>query len=249
MTIAYDGTNFAGWQIQPGERTVQGEVMSALERMHRCEVRVLAAGRTDSGVHADGQVISFLTSIHSLPAHRFPVALNSYLPRDVQALAGQLAPDDFHARYWARLRHYRYYWTSADVVPPAIAHRVAAIKHRPSIRRLNELARPLIGAHDFSTFTLPSEPSESRVREVTGIAFFPQGDLVVMHISANAFLWRMVRSIAGTLIELDKTGAEPVQVRERLRARDHGAAGPSAPAKGLVLHRVEYGDGDWRDRG
>lgn len=239
-TVAYDGTDFYGWQVQAEGRTVQGVVMDALERMHRREVKVTAAGRTDSGVHADGQVINFRTDIDSIPARDFFVALDSYLPRDVQAIDSREVDDEFHARYSAQRRVYRYAWTCARAVPPALRHRVTRLKHRPSIARLNELARPLLGAHDFSTFTLPTEPSENRTRRVDSIAFVPRGELVVMEIAANAFLWRMVRSIAGTLIELDKIGAEPVEVEARLAACDHSAAGPSAPAGGLVLHRVDY---------
>lgn len=240
LTVAYDGTDFYGWQIQARGRTVQGEVADALDRMHRHPVKVYAAGRTDSGVHADGQVINFRTSIDSIDAADYHVALNSYLPRDVQAIDSSEVDEEFHARYTALRRVYRYYWSPGRSVAPAIRHRVTRLKHRPSIARLNELARPLVGAHDFSSFTLPTEPSERRTRRVESIAFFPAGELVVMEISANAFLWRMVRSIAGTLVELDKLAAEPVEVEARLAARDHAAAGPSAPAGGLVLHRVDY---------
>ena len=240
MSVAYDGSDFLGWQVQAAGRTVQGEMMEALRRMHDREVKVYAAGRTDTGVHADGQVINFRTDIDSIPAKRFHVALNSYLPRDVQALCSTEVDDEFHARYTAVRRVYRYVWSYSGSVHPFIRRRVTRLKHRPGIARLNELARPLVGEHDFSTFTPPSEPSASRVRVVEQISFFPAGELVVMQIAANAFLWRMVRSIAGTLIELDKLTCEPVEVEERLGARNHAAAGPSSPAAGLVLHRVDY---------
>ncbi len=242
LTLAYDGTDFLGWQIQPQGRTVQGVVMSALERMHKREVKVVAAGRTDTGVHADGQVINFASDIDSLDPGQFAVAINSYLPPDVRVVASRQADEGFHARYSARARHYRYVWTSSRTVGPTALRRVTWLKHRPNIQRLNRLTRPLLGAHDFSSFTPPSEPSESRVREVVGASFFPMGDRLVFQISANAFLWRMVRSLAGTLIELDKMAAPPIEVAERLKACDHAAAGPSAPAKGLCLHRVEYSD-------
>jgi tRNA pseudouridine38-40 synthase len=239
-TVAYDGTDFHGWQVQPNGRTVQGDVMHALERMHRREVKVYAAGRTDSGVHADGQVINFRTDIDSIPDRDFHIALNSYLPADVRMLESREVEDGFHARYSALRRVYRYYWTHARSVAPAVRGRATWLKRRPSVARLNTLARPLIGRHDFSTFTPPTEPSENRERCVESIAFFPAGELIVMEIAANAFLWRMVRSIAGTLVELDKLAAEPVEVEARLAARDHASAGPSAPAGGLVLHRVDY---------
>lgn len=240
MTLAYDGTDFVGWQIQATGRTVQGVLMQALERMHRCRIKVNAAGRTDAGVHADGQVVNFHTNIDSIAAREYHVALNSYLPRDVQGLWSTEVDEQFHARFSARRRVYRYYWTSSRSVAPSCRYRVTRLKHRPDVRRLNELARPLVGEHDFSTFTPPTEPSESRMRRVEQVAFYPAGGLVVMQITANAFLWRMVRSIAGTLIELDKIAAEPVEVEARLAARDHAAAGPSAPPQGLVLHRVDY---------
>ncbi len=240
MTVAYDGTDFLGWQVQPEGRTVQGEILRALEKMHRHPVKVYAAGRTDSGVHAGGQVMNFRTEIASIPAEDYFVALNSYLPRDVQSLASREVDDDFHARYSALRRVYRFSWTHASTVAPALRGRVVRVKHRPCIARLNALARPLLGTHDFSTFTPPTEPSESRVRSVESAVFYPAGGLIVLQIAANAFLWRMVRSIAGTLIELDKIGAEPVEVEQRLAARNHAVAGPSAPAHGLSLHRVDY---------
>jgi tRNA pseudouridine38-40 synthase len=241
-TVAYDGTGFYGWQVQASGRTVQGEIIDALVRMHRHDVKVYAAGRTDSGVHADGQVINFRTDIDSIPASEYCVALTSYLPEDIQIVDSREVDDDFHARYSAVRRVYRYYWTYARSVAPTLRRRVTRLKHRPDIARLNELARPLLGSHDYSTFTLPTEPSENRVRVVEAVSFSPRGELVVMEIAANAFLWRMVRSIAGTLIELDKIGAEPIEVEARLAACDHASAGPSAPASGLVLHRVDYPD-------
>ncbi|HKJ84709.1 MAG TPA: tRNA pseudouridine(38-40) synthase TruA [Spirochaetia bacterium] len=240
MTVAYDGTDFLGWQVQPVGRTVQGEILRALEKMHRHPVKVYAAGRTDSGVHADGQVINFSTDIASIPAEDYFVALNSYLPRDVQALASRAVDDSFHARYSALRRVYRYSWSHSPTISPAIRARVVRVKHRPCIARLNALARPLLGTHDFSTFTPPTEPSESRVRTLESAGFYPTGGLIVLQVAANAFLWRMVRSIAGTLMELDKIGAEPIEVEQRLAARNHAAAGPSAPAQGLSLHRVDY---------
>ncbi len=240
MTVAYDGSDFLGWQVQAAGRTVQGEMMEALRRMHGRDVKVYAAGRTDTGVHADGQVVNFRTDIDSIATPDYYVALSSYLPRDVQALCSSEVDDAFHARFTAVRRVYRYFWTYAKSVHPFIRRRVTRLKHRPDVARLNELARPLVGEHDFSTFTPATEPSASRVRFVDQISFYPAGELVVMQISANAFLWRMVRSIAGTLIELDKLACKPVEVEERLNARDHAAAGPSAPAAGLVLHRVDY---------
>jgi tRNA pseudouridine38-40 synthase len=243
LTIAYDGTDFVGWQVQSAGRTVQGVVEAALGRMHGEPVRVNAAGRTDSGVHADGQVINFQTTLDSIPTSRYHIALNSWLPADVQAVNCRQVPDDFHARYSARARTYRYYYTAADVMHPRGRWFAVRLRRVPSIQVLNTLCGPLLGSHDFSTFTLPRETGKSRVRQVYSASFFPINGQIVFQITANGFLWRMVRSIVGTLVDLERDGAGPEELRRRLEARDRAAAGPTAPSEGLVLHYVEYPDG------
>ncbi len=240
VTIAYDGTDYVGWQAQARGRTVQQEVERALLTMHHHSVPVVAAGRTDSGVHADGQVVHFTTDIDSLPVDTYCRALNANLPRDIRALDATEVDPRFHARHSALLRTYRYYWRLPGC-ESATDRRSAPLRRFPSVARLNAIARPLLGVHDFSTFTLPSEASTSRVRDVRQLSFFPAKGRLVMEIAANAFLWRMVRLIAGTLVELDTVRCEPVEVERRLRARSHHESGAAAPAAGLVLHRVEYG--------
>lgn len=242
LTIAYDGTDFHGWQIQAAGRTVQGVMESALERMHKEPVRVAAAGRTDSGVHADGQVVTFQTGLDSIPSDRFHIALNSWLPHDVQALDSCEVGDRFHARFSAASRTYRYYYSLSEVAHPRGRAFAVRLRHRPSIATLNRMCAPLIGSHDFTTFTLPREPSESKVRNVLSAAFFPLHGQLVFEIRANAFLWRMVRSIVGTIIELEKNGGDPARIEAALEARSRASAGPTAPSSGLVLHYVEYSD-------
>ena len=242
LTVAYDGCNFVGWQVQRSGRTVQGVILEALERMHGERVVVHAAGRTDSGVHADGQVINFITTIDSIDSNAFHIALNSYLPPDVKALDSREVSESFHARYSAVRRVYRYYYATSTVLHPRQRAFAVRLRHRPSTERLNRLAAPLIGSHDFSTFTIPRESSRTRVREVMSAGFFPLHGQLVFEISANGFLWRMVRSITGTLIALEKEGAGPNEIRSRLAACDRKEAGPSAPPGGLVLHCVEYPD-------
>jgi tRNA pseudouridine38-40 synthase len=239
VTVSYDGAGFCGWQVQAAERTVQGEITRALEKIHKHPVSIVGAGRTDSGVHADGQVFSFQSDIDSIPIERYPDALNANFPPDIRALAAEVVPASFHARYGARSRTYRYRWSYTSLTPAARA-RTARLSHHPNVARLNRLAAPLLGAHDFSTFTLPTEPSPHRRRVIHSLALFPDRGCIVMQICANAFLWRMVRLIAGTLMELDRGGAEPDEVARRLEACDHGLAGPAAPAHGLTLHAVTY---------
>lgn len=241
-TLAYDGTDFLGWQIQAEGRTVQGEVMAALERMHRHEVRVLAAGRTDAGVHADGQVISFRTELDSITSDRYFVALNSYLPRDVKAVRSEEVGEEFHARYDARRRVYRYTLDCGEIDHPRTRRYALRLRHAPNVSRLNAMARQVVGTHDFTTFSLPKSDRTNRRRTVYAAGFYPAGRFLVFQIEANAYLWRMVRSLVGTMLDLDKQGAEPVEVIDRLEAHDHARAGPSAPACGLSLYRVDYDD-------
>ena len=240
LTIAYDGTDFVGWQVQRTGRTVQGVIQEALERMHGFPVTIYAAGRTDSGVHADGQVINFRTTIDSIPSHEYHIALNASLPRDVRAVTSVEVPDSFHARHSATRRVYRYYYVLSDVLHPRRRTFAVRLRHRPCLQRLNRLSAPLIGIHDFTTFTLPRETSRSRVREVYSAGFFPLHGQLVFEISGSGFLWRMVRSIAGTLLELDRQQAEPDEMVSRLAACDRAKVVACAPSAGLVLHCVEY---------
>lgn len=243
-TVAYAGTDFCGWQVQASERTVQGEIETALEKLHKYSIRIVGAGRTDSGVHAAGQVFSFQTSIESMLASRFVPALNSKLPPDIRVLAAEETAPNFHARFSALRRTYRYCWYSGSH-RAAVTDWAVPIGYHPDVRRLNRLAAPLLGPHDFSTFTIPSEPSENRTRTIHSLAFYPRRGLLVMEVTANAFLWRMVRLIAGTLVDLDRNEAEPAEVARRLASCDHAEAGPIAKAAGLTLHSIVYPREEW----
>ena len=240
LTVAYDGTHFLGWQSQGKGRTVQGTLTAALERMHHHPVVVHAAGRTDSGVHAIGQVVNFVTEIDSIPADRMCLALNQLLPIDLRVSDSAEAHREFHARFDARRRTYRYNILTAPVGVPHLrlySHRVI---HQLDLVRLNRLAAPLIGEHDFTTFAAPSESSPSKVREVYSAAFHAEGPLTVFTISANGFLWRMVRSIVGTILKLAQQNEDAEALRAMLEAQDRSLVGPTAPPQGLFLYKVDY---------
>ena len=240
MTLSYDGSDFCGWQIQSNGRTVQGVLEAALERMHKHRVPVLAAGRTDSGVHANGQVINFFTDIDSINAGAFYTALNSYLPPDVKALSSCMVCDDFHARYDARIRVYRYQLYPSQVMPPVFRKYSWRIRRTPDVPRLNRLASVLVGTHDFSTFVVPRDQSPSRVKDIYSASFFPDSPFIVFKIAGRSFLWRMVRSLVGTLVELESQGADADDLERILESRDRTRAGATAPACGLFLHKVIY---------
>jgi tRNA pseudouridine38-40 synthase len=249
LLVSYDGTDFGGWQRQKNARSIQEELEKALEKMHGHPVPVTGAGRTDAGVHALGQAAGFFTDIRSIPAEKFVLALNKLLPGDLRILGAEDAPEDFHARFDASLRRYRYFAAFGTARPASDRrfewHRIS----RPSLRSLNAMAAVILGEHDFSAFASAKDISRSRSRFVYESSFWVEGDRVVYQVAANAFLWRMVRSLVGTMFFLENEisvqglGAEEARNRMRdiLESRDRKMAGPTAPPYGLYLWNVEYG--------
>ncbi len=242
MTLSYDGTDFLGWERQAEGRTVQGVVEAALAELHGHPVDVSVAGRTDSGVHALGQVINFRTDA-SIPDERFPYALNALLPKDVRAIGSFRVSDAFHARFDAVARVYAYYFQTGEFESPIDRRFAWHLRREPSLPALNSLAASIVGTHDFTTFAAAGDASQSRVRDIFTAAFYREGRHLVFRIAGNAFLYRMVRSLVGTMIDFELTGAGPPRMREILQARERGLAGPTAPPNGLFLLKVVY-DGE-----
>lgn len=242
LVLAYDGTDFCGWQRQAGTRTVQEELEKALASMHGHAVPVVGAGRTDSGVHAAGQVAHFTTDIRTIPAGHFEPALNRLMPPDLRVVRAGEAYPGFNARFDARLRRYKYFIRAGRAQLPHQDRYAWHVFHRPDLARLNRLAACLRGELDCEAFAAARDPSESRFRYIYHAAFYAEGDAIVFEIAANAFLWRMVRSLVGTLIELEAAGAPETAMRDILESRDRKRAGTTAPARGLFLWNVEYHD-------
>jgi tRNA pseudouridine38-40 synthase len=239
-TVAYDGTAFSGWQVQKNARTVQGVIEEALQRMHGHSVRIQGAGRTDAGVHASGQVGNFFTDLDSIPGRTWAVAVNSYLPHDVRLLDSQEVAATFNAKTSAVQRVYAYHLLPAVVAPPHLRLYAWKITRRPDAAALNRLASVFVGEHDFTTFASARDRSRSKVRCVYAAAFHPQGQLLVFRMAASSFVWRMVRSVVGTILEFEQNGRSPAALSEALAARDRAQAGMSAPARGLFLEQVVY---------
>lgn len=239
VVLSYDGSDFCGWQSQASGRTVQDVVEEALSRLDGRTVRVRVAGRTDAGVHADGQVINFQTD-GTVPAERFMQALNQHLPRDVRALKSEEVDTSFDARFDARVRVYKYYLTCGRPRRAGDGRYTWPLPFRLDTALLDRYAARLIGTHDFSTFAAAGDTSASRVREVFSAVFYVEGARLVFKIAANAFLYRMVRSLVGTMVELERRGARAEEMAERLAAGDRNAAGRTAPPSGLFLHKVLY---------
>lgn len=238
LTAAYDGTCFYGWQVQAAGRTVQGVMEEALEQMHRRPVRLTGAGRTDSGVHARGQRAHFTTDIASMEPQQFVPALNSLLPRDVRVTDAREVPPNFHARYDAVSREYRYllHWGSQNPMNSGVMQ----ISQIPDIPLLNAYARCIIGIHDFTSFCSSGDASASRIRNITDAVWYARGSDAVFLIRGNAFLWKMVRSLVGTMLELEQACAPASEMKGILEARDRERSGTVARSSGLHLWRVEY---------
>lgn len=240
LALAYDGTDFAGWQRQKAARTAQEELEKALATMHGHPVPTVAAGRTDSGVHARGQVANFYTDIRSIPAGRFLPALNKLLPRDLRILGAEDADYDFHSRYDARLRRYRYFTVCGGAPDPVRLRYAHFIRRRPDLAVLNRMASRLLGETDFTALSSARDESLSRSRFVHEASFRWEGESLVFEIAANAFLLRMVRSIVGCILDFEAGGRDGDDFASLLASRDRSAAGPTAPARGLFLWNVEY---------
>jgi len=251
LTVSYDGTSFCGWQRQDSARkgtpvrTVQDEIERALEKLHGSRITLYGSGRTDSGVHASAPAAHFLSPIDSIPEGHYAAALNSFLPQDVRVMGARAVPDTFNARYNATSRVYRYFMYTGDVPGAAQTRYVWPLHRMPDVAKLNAMAACLKGELDCASFAASGDKSISTCRYLESARFFtqeafPSGTLVVFEIEANAFLWKMVRSITGTLVQLEKNGAGNDAFRNILEARDRKRAGVTAPPQGLFLWEVKF---------
>lgn len=239
LVLEYDGTDYCGWQVQPNGPTVQERLEAAILRITGETVRVAGAGRTDAGVHAAGQVANFHTSSR-LPAATIARALNALLPRDIAVLSAGEADPSFHARFSATGKQYRYSILNRPIRPALGRQTVLHLPRPLDDGAMREGARCLVGTHDFSSFACNSGKDDNPVRTVRAVSVERRGELVVIDIEAVSFLYKMVRSIAGTLLAVGKGTIPPAGVAAILDARDRGRAFPTAPAHGLCLVSVSY---------
>ncbi|BDC93189.1 tRNA pseudouridine(38-40) synthase TruA [Treponema bryantii] len=253
LTISYDGTDFCGWQRQDdavsggeAERTVQGEIEKALEKIHKEKTTLYGSGRTDSGVHAVGQAANFYSPVDSMPAENYVRALNAFLPSDVRIMAAREVPEDFSARKSATSRVYRYFISFGDTTASDNMRFTWLVKnYTPNLERLNKYCECLRGELDCSSFAASGDDSVSNNRYIDDAKFFIQkdrwgNDLLVFQIEANAFLWKMVRTLTGTLVNLDKTNAAEDSMKKILEAKDRKVAGVTAPPTGLFLYEIKF---------
>ena len=239
LGIEYDGTNFSGWQIQGHACTIQGRLEEALSKVADHRVRVSCAGRTDAGVHAQGQVVHFDTDVLR-NMHSWVAGTNANLPHEICVLWAQVVSTEFHARYSAVSRYYRYVIFNRKVRPSFLASRVAWDYRPLDESRMSHAARYLIGEHDFTSFRDSECQARSPVRNVMRLDVSRQGELIFLDVVANAFLHHMVRNIAGVLMDIGAGKKEPEWVKQVLDAKDRRLGGGTAPPGGLYLMSVEY---------
>lgn len=239
-TIAYDGSGFAGYQIQPDSRTVQQELLTVLKTIHKGEtVQVVASGRTDAKVHATGQVIHFDSPLN-IPLSGWLKALNVLLPEDIRVHEIEEADPSFHARYHTSSKTYRYKWDRSQIISPFTRNYMVHVKQRPNIEQMKLAAEAILGTHDFSSFCAANTGVVDKVRTVRRLELEEHGEELHMVIEGSGFLYNMVRIIAGTLMEVGTGRRDASELAKIVASADRSKAGKTAAAHGLYLEKVEY---------
>jgi len=242
ITIEYDGSEFCGWQTQAqGERTVQGELEAVLSKIFKQPIKAIACGRTDSGVHARGQVVSFKANTRMKPLE-IQRALNSLLPDDIAVHEAKEVKSDFHAQYSVKEKTYRYTILNRKFRSVFLKDRVCFYPYPLNISNMRRAAKCLIGRHDFKSFQAydPLRAKRQTVRTVKKIVIKKEGDLIHIDITADGFLYKMVRNIAGTLLAIGSGQLPTDEMPKILKAKNRKTARDTAPAEGLCLMSVKY---------
>lgn len=239
ITVAYDGTHYHGWQLQENGITIEEELNKCLSELLGEQIQVIGASRTDSGVHAMGNVAVFDTE-NRMPAGKIAYAMNQRLPEDIRIQKSEEVPAGWHPRHCDSIKTYEYRIYRAEF-PMPVKRLYSYFVYRPlDVARMQEASAYLEGKHDFKSFCQAGAQVESTVRTLYALQVEEQGADLVIRVKGNGFLYNMVRIIVGTLIEVGQGKREPESMREILEAEDRAAAGPTAPAHGLTLMRYEF---------
>ncbi len=241
LVVAYDGTDYCGWQIQPERPTVEGVLNEQLSRLFNTQIKVIGASRTDSGVHALGNVAVFDVDT-KIPPEKVALALNTMLPDDIRVQSSCQVEDDFHPRHCDCIKTYEYRILNRAVQLPLARYNSTYCRQPLDEVKMQEAAAYLVGEHDFKSFCCVKTQAESTIRTIYSVQVMREGEYVIIRVRGNGFLYNMVRIIAGTLMNVGKGQLAPDMVKEMLIGRDRTIAGPTAPAQGLTLVGIEYTD-------
>ncbi|MCY9006964.1 tRNA pseudouridine(38-40) synthase TruA [Peribacillus frigoritolerans] len=238
--IAYDGTDFAGYQVQPEKRTIQSEFEAVLAQMHKGTIiKVTASGRTDSGVHAKGQVLHFESPL-TFPTENWIKAFSALLPTDIIALEVDIVPDDFHARFHTTGKEYRYIVARSKLRDPFKRNYAYHYPYPLNVEAIREAISYLIGTHDFTSFCSAKTEVVDKVRTIKEMDFEESDDFLVFRFVGEGFLYNMVRILVGTLLDVGSGKMSPHDMSGILDKKDRSFAGKTAPAQGLYLWKVFY---------
>jgi tRNA pseudouridine38-40 synthase len=239
ITLAYDGTDYSGWQTQFDQPTIQATLGGALERLEGAPVTTHAAGRTDAGVHAEGQVVSFRLR-REWRGEDLRRALNGNLPQDIRVIEAAVADEEFHARFDAKSKTYRYQIYTAEVLNPFLVRYAWHYPYPLDVERLVEESGELIGAHDFTAFTVADCETKTNVRTVTDARVERDDHLLQLFFTGDGFLRYQVRTMVGALLESNRGRLKAGSITELIKNKDRRLVGAPAPARGLTLMKVEY---------
>lgn len=239
LTVAYDGTDYCGWQIQPNGITVEEVLNRNLSELTGEEITVTGASRTDSGVHAQGNVAVF-DSDTTIPPERIAYAVNRKLPEDIVVIRSEEVPGDWHPRYQETEKTYEYHILNREMPDPVRRRDTYFISYPLDLEAMRHAAAYLKGEHDFRSFCNVHTDVQDTVRTIYDLDIIRSGDLVTVRIRGNGFLYNMVRIIVGTLVRVGRGFYSPGQVKEILEAKERTSAGVTAPPQGLVLVKIDY---------
>ena len=239
LTVSYDGTNYCGSQVQENGITIEEVLNRELSRFFDQNIKVSGASRTDSGVHAIGAVFVFDVET-KMPAEKISYALNVSLPDDIVVIHSKEVSSDFHPRFQKTSKTYEYFILNSVFPNPLLRNYTYHYRKFLDDKKMNEAAKFLIGEHDFTSFAAIGSQTNTFVREIFDAGVRRDGDLIVFYITGAGFLYNMVRIIVGTLVEVGNGKRKPSEMKEILEKKDRSAAGPTAPAQGLVLREITY---------
>ena len=239
LTVAYDGTGYCGWQLQPNGITIEEVLNRAISELLKEPVSVIGASRTDSGVHALGNVAVFDTESR-IPGDKICFALNQRLPEDIRILDSEEVPLSWHPRKQNCVKTYEYKILNSRTAVPTRRLYAHFCYFPLDLEKMRCAAALLLGEHDFASFCAAASTAETTIRTIYGLSVEKEGEEILIRVSGSGFLYNMVRIIAGTLMEVGRGRIEPEQVKEILAAENRNAAGPTAPARGLTLVRYEF---------